>query len=229
MFPGNLKKAVTFSYDDGVETDRRLVELFNRYHLKATFNLNSGVQTRANCFEKGGISIHRMNVEGLPELYRGHEIACHTLTHFHPVGWEEETVRNEILQDKLRLEQIFRRPVQGMAYPFGEFDAQVKRIAGECGIRYARTVRDALHFDPQPDLLEWDCACHHNHPRLFELAEAFLQAEPETVQIFAVWGHSYEFEVENTWQRMEELCRLISGRADVFYGTNSEVLLADRP
>ena len=33
MFPGNLKKAVTFSYDDGVETDRRLVELFNRYHL----------------------------------------------------------------------------------------------------------------------------------------------------------------------------------------------------
>ena len=62
-----------------------------------------------------------------------------------------------------------------------------------------------------------------------ELAEAFLRAEPETVQIFAVWGHSYEFEVENTWQRMEEFCRLISGRADVFYGTNSEVLLADRP
>ena len=26
-------KAVTFSCDDGVETDRRLVELFNRYHL----------------------------------------------------------------------------------------------------------------------------------------------------------------------------------------------------
>ena len=25
--------ALTFSYDDGVETDRRLVELFNRYHL----------------------------------------------------------------------------------------------------------------------------------------------------------------------------------------------------
>ena len=66
-------------------------------------------------------------------------------------------------------------------------------------------------------------------PRLFELAEAFLRAEPETVRIFAVWGHSYEFEVENTWQRMEEFCRLISGRADVFYGTNSEVLLADRP
>ena len=34
-------KAVTFSYDDGVTQDIRLVEILNRYNLKATFNLNS--------------------------------------------------------------------------------------------------------------------------------------------------------------------------------------------
>ena len=34
-------KALTFSYDDGVEQDRRLVELFNKNNLKCTFNLNS--------------------------------------------------------------------------------------------------------------------------------------------------------------------------------------------
>ena len=39
------KRAVTFSYDDGVEQDRHLVELFNTYGMKATFNLNSGIQT----------------------------------------------------------------------------------------------------------------------------------------------------------------------------------------
>lgn len=33
-------KAVTFSYDDGVTQDIRLVEILNRYGLKATFNLN---------------------------------------------------------------------------------------------------------------------------------------------------------------------------------------------
>ena len=32
------KKAVTFSYDDGIEQDRRLVDIFNSYGMKCTFN-----------------------------------------------------------------------------------------------------------------------------------------------------------------------------------------------
>ena len=43
MFLNNKLKALTFSYDDGVEQDRRLIKLFNQYNLKATFNLNSGM------------------------------------------------------------------------------------------------------------------------------------------------------------------------------------------
>ena len=37
----NKLKAVTFSYDDGVTQDIRLIELLNKYGLKCTFNLNS--------------------------------------------------------------------------------------------------------------------------------------------------------------------------------------------
>ena len=40
MFKGKLK-AVTFSYDDAVTQDIRLIDILNRYGLKATFNLNS--------------------------------------------------------------------------------------------------------------------------------------------------------------------------------------------
>ena len=35
------KKAVTFSYDDGVPQDRRLAEIFDCYGMKGTFNFNS--------------------------------------------------------------------------------------------------------------------------------------------------------------------------------------------
>ena len=45
------KKAVTFSYDDGVTQDRRLVEMMNTYGVKGTFNLNSGMQSYANVWE----------------------------------------------------------------------------------------------------------------------------------------------------------------------------------
>ena len=36
------RKVLTFSYDDGVVQDIRLVNIFNKYGLKATFNINSG-------------------------------------------------------------------------------------------------------------------------------------------------------------------------------------------
>ena len=39
------KKMLTFSYDDGIYQDERLVEIFNKYGMKATFNLNTGIQS----------------------------------------------------------------------------------------------------------------------------------------------------------------------------------------
>ena len=48
------KKAVTFSYDDGVTQDIRLIEIFNRYGLRATFNLNSGLLGGMNALIRGG-------------------------------------------------------------------------------------------------------------------------------------------------------------------------------
>ena len=41
LFPGHKKRAVTFSYDDGTKFDRLLVEKFDKYGAKCTFNLNS--------------------------------------------------------------------------------------------------------------------------------------------------------------------------------------------
>ena len=40
LYPNAKRKAFTLSYDDGITQDRRLVELFNRCKVKATFNLN---------------------------------------------------------------------------------------------------------------------------------------------------------------------------------------------
>lgn len=42
LFPDFKKKALTFSYDDNTEQDRRLVCILRRYGLPATFNINTG-------------------------------------------------------------------------------------------------------------------------------------------------------------------------------------------
>ena len=43
LWPGGKRKAFTISYDDGVTQDIRLIELLNKYQIKGTFNLNSGL------------------------------------------------------------------------------------------------------------------------------------------------------------------------------------------
>lgn len=219
-------KAVTFSYDDGVTQDARLVELFNRYGLKCTFNLNSGIMSYTNCWEGGGISIHRMNAAGLPKLYRGHEIAVHTLTHPDLTKYDTETVRNEVLLDKQNLERIFDCEVVGMAYPYGTYNEEVIAVLRECGIRYSRTVEESVSTAFPADLLKLRPTAHHNHKKLLELARSFVE-EPADQQprLLYIWGHSYEFDMDSSWDRMEELCRILAGHDDIFYGTNREVLL----
>ncbi|MDR0568702.1 MAG: polysaccharide deacetylase family protein [Spirochaetaceae bacterium] len=228
MFPDGKMKAVTLSYDDGVEQDRKLVEIINRFGIKATFNLNSGIQSGSGAFCVKDLVARRLNVQELPKLYEGHEIAVHGLTHPHLEKLDEDTVRNELEQDKLNLERIFNTKVIGMAYPFGTFNDLTVQTAMLCGLRYARGVADTHRFAiPQTpeEKMRYQPTCHHNDPNLLPLAEQFLEIKPDRPQVFYLWGHSYEFEADRSWHILEEFCRLVGGRDDIFYGVNAQVLL----
>ena len=222
------KKALTFSYDDGVCQDIRLVEIFNRYGMKCTFNLNSGIQTGANGrVRDDGVAIYRMNVAGLPELYKGHEIAVHALSHASLTHHDDDTVRNELTEDMANLERIFGYKMMGMAYPNGTFDDRVVSLVAKTGLKYARTTISSHSFNVPTDLLRLPATCHHKDDRLMDLAREFLEADDDTPRLFYVWGHSYEFDINQNWEVIEEFCRLMSGHDDIFYGTNTEVLLQE--
>ena len=82
MWNGKMK-ALTFSYDDGVEQDIRLIEILDRYHLRGTFNLNPGLQSPEHTFQKGSVTVRHLPLAQLPEVYKNHEVAGHTNTHLH--------------------------------------------------------------------------------------------------------------------------------------------------
>lgn len=221
------RKALTFSYDDGIEQDRKLVEIFNKYGMKATFNLNTGIQTPESNFEIEGVFINRMKQEGLEELYRGHEIATHGLTHAAPTGMTKEQLDEEFLTDMSNIERIYGTYPVGMAYAYGCVDDEVVKYLKSIGIKYGRTVEASHSFEIPKEPLKLKATCHHDDDMLFELAEKFLKAEPKENEqmLFYVWGHSYEFDVNNNWDRIEEFCKMMSGKADIFYGTNKECLV----
>ena len=230
MYQGK-KKAITFSYDDGVTQDIRLIELFNKYGLKGTFNLNSELLGGLNSLERDGqIITHNKNkAEDVRHIYDGHEVAAHTLTHpFLPDILDDNEVIRQVEEDRLNLSELVGYEVVGMAYPGGGMnnnDRVAKLIRENTGVKYARTTQTNFNFTLQENLYRFQGTIYHHQQwdKLFETAERFLNAEEG---IFYIWGHAYEFDIfPERWQLFEEFCQMISGKADIFYGTNREILL----
>ena len=227
------KKAVTFSFDDGVVQDIRLVEILNKYNLKGTFNLNSaklGLPSDPWKVEWGEIPRPILNVSKIKPLYVGHEVAVHTLTHPNLTTLNDETVIYQVDEDRKKLEEIFGYSVVGMAYPCGGVnnDARVAKLIQEnTPIRYARTITSTLTFDLQKgNLLQFNPTLHFLNEKTEEIVDKFLALETDEPQLLYIWGHSYELDYsESRWERFENLCKKLSGKADIFYGTNKEVLL----
>lgn len=225
-------KALTFSYDDGVTQDKRLIEILNKYNLKATFNINSQLLGKPGALVRGGVEVNHTKFKPVEvaEVYRGHEVAAHTLTHpFLPKCTKEEVIR-QVEEDRLALSKLVGYEVVGMAYPCGgenNNDEVAQIIRENTGIKYARTITSTYNFDVQSNLYRFNPTVYHimEMDKLFELGEKFLALESDKPQIFYVWGHSYEFDIQDTWGEFEKFCQMMSGREDIFYGTNREILL----
>lgn len=222
-FPQGKFKALTLSYDDGKIPDKRLVKIFNDNGLKGTFNLNSGYMEKNDpaVTYSYGVRIPKHEVR---DLYKGHEVACHTMTHPTIARCPMTEAIQEVLEDRKALETIVQYPVRGLAYPNGSYNEKIKDMLGLVGIEYARIVGNTDNFNIPDDFLEWKATCHHNH-NLLELADNFMALnKKQHMYLFYVWGHSYEFERDKNWGLIEEFATRIGHKDDIWYATNIEIV-----
>lgn len=226
------KKAITFSYDDGITQDFRLIELLNKYNLKSTFNLNSELLSQKGMLliDNRRIAHYKIHPDDVKDLYYGHEIAVHTLTHPNLTQCNDDEIIRQVETDRLNLSRLAGYEVVGMAYPCGgvnnnEHVANI--IENNTGVKYSRTTTSNYSFDLQKNLYRFNPTIYHlDFDKMMTLGEEFIKSKPETPKIFYVWGHSYEMDMgADYWVKLEEFFKLISNKDDIFYGTNKEVLL----
>jgi peptidoglycan/xylan/chitin deacetylase (PgdA/CDA1 family) len=223
-FPDFKRKAVTLSYDDGVVYDRKLIEIMDKNGLKGTFNINSGMFGK----EPGG---RRLTKEEAYELYANspHEVAVHGFYHLALAETEQSVAVRDVIKDREELEETFGRVIKGMAYAYGSVDDKVVEALKTCGISYSRTVVSTEAFAIPEDWLRMPATCHHNNPRLMELAKTFVETENDkkytrnNPMLFYLWGHSYEFNDNDNWEIIEELAEYIGNREEIWYATNGEI------
>ena len=244
-------KAITFSFDDFILQDVRLISLFDKYGLKATFNANSEffgkVASRVSFAIDGdgdeviinGRKLRKKTVDKIHidekdvvDIYKNHEIAGHTLRHRKLPLLNDEEIIEQVEKDRLNLERLTGKKIVGFAYPGGGkgpvFDDRVIRILREkTSVKYARTNNQSFSFEMPKDLYALDMTAHFaDIDKLFSLAKEFLDKEYDHPVCFSIWGHSYELDDGYaTWEEFEEFLKFISDRKDVFYGTNAEVYL----
>ena len=231
------KKALTFSFDDGVKQDLRLIELFNKYGLKGTFNINSDLLGKENLLWHFGMSVSHDKVtkREVRERYVGHEVAVHTLTHPNLTTLEEKEIVRQVEKDRKALSKMCGYEVVGMAYPCGGVnndDRTAKIIAEKTGVKYARTITSTDTLDVARDnLYRFDPTCHILQDNINEIVDEFLSCDGEEERLLYIWGHSYELDGGAVnpngmdWEKFEAICKKLSGKADIYYATNAEILL----
>lgn len=229
-FPGGKAKAVTLSYDDGVKEDKRFSDTITKAGLKCTFNLNSDA-----------LRPQALSIEDVEKyiLSRGHEVAVHGAMHIANGTLRPAEGIKEVLDCRVELEKKYNRIIRGMAYPDsgitrfanGVTYEDVKRYLTDLDIAYARTLgSDSNSFAMPMDWHAWMPTAHHGNPVLFDYIDEFVKLDVDALwpaarqpRLFYLWGHSYEFDRNNNWELLDEICDKLGGKDDVWYATNMEI------
>jgi len=122
---------VTTSWDDGDALDKRIISLLDKYGFKGTFYVAINQDSR-------------LSDDDIREISKRHEIGAAT-----------EEIRNS----KAMLEKIINKQIEMFAYPFGDYNEEIKRIVSSCGFLGARTTKD-WSWDLTEDTFEMPTSLH---------------------------------------------------------------------
>lgn len=240
-------KYFTISYDDGLEQDRKIIALMEKYGIRGTFNLSSGLFGKKSYIERKfldfGFDTEKtsgkrvvehfiMGEDEARQVYRNVEIASHGMHHLNEGKIPAENLKEEITEDKKRLEEIFERPVKGHIFPYGGKNEAVYAEMRQAGILYGREATIGkkpkdfhLHMDAHGVITP---TCWHLDSFAEPLLKQFIEAPVgEQDLVFYMWGHGYELDYgtrRGNFQYLEHLFALVSAAKDVQFVTNGELV-----
>lgn len=230
---GTPKKYFTMSFDDGITQDQHIIEIFNKYGFKGcTFFINTGL-FGANWTWVG-------QTLGMPSLthqrwtkaqfktgiYDGFDVACHTVNHGSLKNYDEAGVINEVQKNADDIYALTGIYPLGMAWPGGDTEYTNKTVdivSGETSICFSRGVSGTNKFTLPKYWLKWMPTTTFGDGNMaITLAKKFLKTEATSDMVFYVWGHGYELDFYNSWDKLDELIKMMTEAEDVVIVTNSE-------
>ena len=225
------KLIVTTSWDDTTRMDLKLCEMMENYGIKATFYAIS------NWIGK------KISVDEFRHISEAHEVGAHTLSHAMLTRVGNEVAREEILGSKTSLERTLEKLTTSFAYPYGLYRREHVEIVKEAGFLCARTTKPYFTEIGNPFEINITMLAAPHRVIDFEgLARLFRQT-PKTIfkfyalkkwnklgkmmfdsflkrgRVFHIFGHAWEIDQHNSWERLENLLAYIAFRNNIKYLT----------
>lgn len=201
-----MRKIFLLSFDDGTIYDKRFVDLLNKYGIPCTFNLNSGLEAFVWQYEDR-FPIRRQRLSETVDMYCGHEIASHSLHHHWLNTLTPPQLSREIGEDCEALKALFGLEDIGFAVPFTACGEREIRIIRKY-VRYIRLSAFSDSFALPEDPYHIPIHGLYNEPDIREKIQKFSENMLPS-SLFVMAGHSYEFEVLQHWEYIEELLQYI--------------------
>lgn len=231
------KVIVTTSWDDGHVLDIKMAKFLKKYNLKGTFY----IAPKDREFDSSKL----LTSEQIIELSKDFEIGAHTMTHPRLNKITPEEAEKEIKESKAYLEKLINKTVDSFCYPGGNYrQIHIKQVE-RAGFRLARTIK-VYKFNLGINRFKMPTGFHayqHFHPWYFApyanynpfkmthyyfnwdiLAIDVFKTVMQIGGIFHLWGHSWEVDKNNDWQRLERVLEYISNRQNVDYLQNKDLV-----
>lgn len=205
-------RIVCLSFDDGTIYDERFIELLNKYNLKATLNLNSGLKDFVWYF--GERPVERLDLNKFKDIYKGHEVASHSVTHPYFSGLNREDVIREVKDDVCALNNIFDEKIVGFAFPFhDQTEEHINLIKENVCLEYIRYSYLTNEYMPK-DRYHIPIHAIYNDMDIYERLDEFSKNNLEN-SLFLIAGHAYEFEMRNDWETIENLLKYLKNNKEI--------------
>jgi peptidoglycan/xylan/chitin deacetylase (PgdA/CDA1 family) len=218
---------ITTSWDDGHPLDLRVAEMLNRHGLPGTFYIPK--------FIPSGV----MSEAEIRELAQSFEIGGHTIDHVFLPTIPDVQAQLQIVGCRKWIEDVIGAKCDMFCPPAGKFTrthAEMIRRAGFLGLRTVellatrspRFIDGLMHVPttlqafPHPRYIyvknaikrkSWKSLSRYlslGAPADLErLVERLLKNVIQNGGVFHIWGHSWEIERFDEWERLERVLKLV--------------------
>jgi peptidoglycan/xylan/chitin deacetylase (PgdA/CDA1 family) len=223
------KVIITTSWDDGHPLDLKLAKLLKRYNIPATFYIPSENRARKT-----------LTPDQIREIAKDFDIGGHTYSHVNLTELPKGKAYEEIIKSKEYLEEIIGKEIQFFCYPWGAYNKEVINIVKKAGFEGAGTVKlleiklsplfemgttihvgegGYSHFKnflmhskvlPNARMPVYLLARNLLFKDWFETAVDSLNFVVKNGGVFHLWGHSWEIDRNNDWEKLKLIFERIS-------------------